>query len=349
MSKQGILKVPNAAGIHILAWATLVTLGVSVFALYFPLQLVLAHATANVSLAAVLFYGAAYLADRFLEKGQIWQGVLLGFGLFCAVSAVRIAVNLALLERVANGAPSGDLPIAPIWRVASLVVATSAFAIFAGMSYQLLVNRAKKERQAQALLQEQQAAQLDFLKAQINPHFLFNALNNIYSLTVTQSPEAPKMLLRLSDLLRYVIYEGRKQAVPLDKEVAQLRNFIDLFQMRHEHPVNIRFHAEGDISGKTIEPMILIPLLENCFKHTDFDTNEAAFADIQLRVDGSRLHFSTHNSFNPQHQQKDDTGGVGLANIRHRLALRYGEGHRFSTAAREARVFVVELELGFYD
>lgn len=329
--------------LHSATWLALVLLGVSIFSLYFPLRLVLIHAVSNVALVAILFYGTAALVNIFFEKGKTLVAVLLGGLAFLGISGLRIAVNLALLEGF-SGATTSPALISPVLRVAALVLATSAFIMLFGASYQLLDNRYRKERHTQALLQEQQAAQLDFLKAQINPHFLFNALNNIYSLTVLQSPEAPKMLLKLSDLLRYVIYDGQKKAVALQKEVQHLNNFIELFQMRNEHPVDITFTFNGDLSGRYIEPMILIPILENCFKHTDFELNEHAFAHVQLQVAPGRLLFATQNTFDPNNKQKDDTGGVGLENIRRRLALRYADAYTFEAAPKD-QVFEVRLAI----
>lgn len=333
----------RAFRLHVVAWMALVLLGVSIFSLYFPFWLVCTHALTNVALVAVLFYSAAALVDRFVEKGKIQMAVALGTLAFLVISSLRIAVNLTLLAQF-PGHVEPPQPFSAFGRVAALVLATSAFVMLFGVSYQLLANRYQKERQTQALLQAQQAAQLNFLKAQINPHFLFNALNNIYSLTVMQSAEAPKMLLKLSDLLRYVIYEGQKKVVTLQKEVQHIHNFIALFQMRNERPVNIEFMVTGDLSNCNIEPMILIPIVENCFKHADFEINPNAFARIQINVGANGLVFSTKNTFDPQNNQKDDTGGVGLENIRRRLTLRYADAHCFDVAAR-GPIFEVTLSI----
>ena len=152
------------------------------------------------------------------------------------------------------------------------------------------------------------------------------------------------MLLKLSDLLRYVIYESQKKVVGLQKEVQHIHNFIALFQMRNERPVDIEFTVTGDLSNCHIEPMILIPIVENCFKHADFELNPNAFARIQLDIGTNGLVFSTQNTFDRQNKQKDDTGGVGLENIRRRLALRYADAHRFDVAARDS-LFEVTLSI----
>ena len=200
-------------------------------------------------------------------------------------------------------------------------VFTTVPVLLVSFFYQLLRNRYRTERQYLSLINSHNEARLQFLKAQINPHFLFNTLNNIYSLSLVKSDQTPQMILLLADLLRYVIYESQHEKVALEKEVIHLQKFIALFQMRHETPVNIRFETTGNAEHWEIEPMILIPLVENCFKHCDFDTNPQAFVSISLQTNQEELTFKTRNSCSWQPSQKDETGGVGLENIRSRLAL----------------------------
>jgi LytS/YehU family sensor histidine kinase len=152
------------------------------------------------------------------------------------------------------------------------------------------------------------------------------------------------MVLQLSDLLRYVIYESQKEKVPLSKEIQQVERFIELFQMRNETPLNIVFRYSGTIDQHHIEPMMLIPLVENCFKHCDFDTNERAFTKIELRAKPDSIQFKTVNSKNDALRQKDQTGGVGLENIRKRLELKYPDKHRMAVKNEMDR-FEVDLWL----
>lgn len=333
----------SSTKVHLLVWLALVIMGVTIFSFYFPLRLVVVHAICNASLLAGLFYSCTWLVNKYEEDGSIYTGILIGLATFFVVNLIRTVINLELLKEFPAEMDS-KLIIKPLWRVSALVVATSAFVAVFGIAFQLFVNKKRREAETMAILQAQQSAQLHFLKAQINPHFLFNALNNIYSLTVVQSKEAPNMLLRLSDLLRYVIYEGQKEMVSLEKEVQQVQNFIELFNMRSESPADIQFEVVGDISQTFIEPMILIPMVENCFKHADFDTNPKAYAKIKLKVKGDWVNFSTMNSFDPRNLQKDDTGGVGLENIKRRLALRHPSQHDFVFRS-SGNVFEVNLAL----
>ena len=157
------------------------------------------------------------------------------------------------------------------------------------------------------------------------------------------------MLLKLSGLLRYVIYDSRQSEVNLSREVAEIKEFIELFSMRSPSPPDIRFEVLGDVSGFSIEPMLLIPMVENCFKHADFDSNPKAYCHILLKIDPmTSLHFSTVNTFDPNNNQKDKIGGVGLDNMERRLALRYPERHQFEYSA-VANTFKVALNISYHD
>ena len=328
-----------------MAWLLLLLSGVVAFGLYFPLRLVLLHATINITLVIVLFYGSGWVIRHYFLAGKVGVAVLLELVLFVAVSAPRIGINM-YLSQVFTATMHNNTLISPLLRITALVVATSACVLVFGISFALQQHHYRRERQNRALILEQQTAQLNFLKAQINPHFLFNALNNLYSLVELKSPDAPKMLLKLSELLRYVIYNGRQKTVAIATEVVHIQNFIALFQMRNEYPANIVFEIQGNMQALEIEPMILIPLVENCFKHTDFDLNTGAFAQISLTVTPQQLLFTTSNTFQENDHQKDSVGGVGLSNIVNRLALRYPNQHQFVFGKNE-NIFNTQLSIQF--
>ena len=313
--------------IHASVWLTLFFFAYSAVSNFYAPMLATIHSSLNILLVMVLFYSHLYLVNRFLERKKWGLFVVLSALIFSIIFGLRVFVNLEILEKPALN-PINTL-ISPLWRIGTMVFLTSGFVWLFAIAFQLLMNRFKKERENLALINAQQAAQLNYLKAQINPHFLFNALNNIYSLTVIKSNDAPKMLLKLSDLLRYAIYEGQRETVSLKKEAEHIQKFIDLFQMKSEYPLSISFKTEGNLAEMGIEPMILIPIVENCFKHCDFETNETAFIEMILMVKDNHLSFSTVNTFNKSDAQKDAVGGVGLANINQRLALRYHDNFTF--------------------
>ncbi len=305
--------------LHLTFWAVIGLVHVLVFWLAFDSGQLLTRALSNLALLAFIFYfNAKILVNKILEKKQY---VLFG------MSAVALIVLMVPLRAAANmmfPPPKANLPVLNMeqaFRVVALV--TNLGMVLFSTLYQVLVNRLAEERRTMAMMHQQDEAQLQFLKAQINPHFLFNTLHNIYSLAVARSEKTADMVLKLSQLLRFVIYDGQEKQVSLKKEMEQLGHFIDLFQMRSEMPLNISFKKKGNFEGATIDPMILIPLVENCFKHCDFETNENAFMKIESSLANGHLVFKTTNSKNDNDQQKDRTGGVGLSNIKKRLQLNH--------------------------
>ena len=194
------------------------------------------------------------------------------------------------------------------------------------------------------MLAEQREAKIQFLRAQMNPHFLFNTLNNIYSLAVVKSEKTAPLVLRLSDLLRYVIYDAQQEQVPLAKAITILEEYIELFQLQYEEQKDITFTYQLPRKGYLIEPLLLIPLVENCFKHSDLAENENGYVHLELLIDEDEMTFSAKNSFNPLQSQKDEQGGVGLENIRRRLALQYPDDHQL-TQEKSKDHFCVQLAI----
>lgn len=326
-------------GVHISIWLLLVLGHALVFSRFIPFQQSLWRALGNILPIVGLFYGNMFLVKRyFIPKSYFIYAIWVSL-LFNLVTGTRTQINLFYIDYEIDFLPQTNQGFlrwaAIISNVAVILVSTI---------YQLLIHRSAEEKKALLTANEHQQAQIQFLRAQINPHFLFNTLNNIYSLAVVQSNKTAPMVFQLSELLRYVIYDSQEEKVALKKEVIQIDRFIDLFQMRQETPVNIEFQHPVIPEALKIEPMILIPLVENCFKHCDFDSNPEAFIQIQLDIVGQQLVFNTQNSKNDANQQKDKTGGVGLMNIKKRLALKYADQHHLTIVNAE-ELFSVKLEL----
>jgi len=187
-------------------------------------------------------------------------------------------------------------------------------------------------------------AELAFLESQVNPHFLFNALNNIYSLSVLENSKLTgNSLLKLSDLLRYMLYEKEEAGdlVPLDKEIMHINNYIDLEKIRHRGPIYIDFSIEGDIAGKMVVPLLIFPLIENACKHGIL-TDAKNPVTILLKVTESRLEFSLANLCN--NYEKDKAGGIGVQNVKKRLELIYGAQHTFLETKTDNR-YTVNLNI----
>ncbi len=307
-------------GLHLFFWGLIAASFIWLFSIVFTFWEAVTVVSVNVLLLVGLFYFQVAAVNWFWERKKTGLFLTISLLMLLLVTALRIAISNHL---VGSHVPPGILT--GFQRLLVFQIFTSLLVSLIAIFYQLLQNRYQRERHNLAQLQAQQTAQLQLLRAQMNPHFLFNALNNLYSLTVAKSDDAPKMLLRLSNLLRYVIYESQKTVLLLTQEVAHLEAFIALFKMRSEQPLRITLTTEGDLAGYSIEPMLLMPMVENCFKHSDFETNPDAFIALTLTVRDGQLRFCTRNTFDRRNQQKDAVGGVGLTNIRHRLSLRYLE------------------------
>jgi LytS/YehU family sensor histidine kinase len=191
-------------------------------------------------------------------------------------------------------------------------------------------------------------SELKFLKSQINPHFLFNTLNSIYALTLKKSDKAPEIVIKLSEMMRYMLYECNERLVPLSKEVLYVRNYVDLEMLRQGQKVRIDFRVEGDIHDQKIAPLIFTPFLENSFKHGVNQISEG-FVDILLEVQDENVILQIENSKPPKPQvvnHKKPSGGIGLANVKRRLDLLYPESYVLNITEEPDRYKVyLNLEL----
>jgi len=191
-------------------------------------------------------------------------------------------------------------------------------------------------------------AELKGLKAQIHPHFLFNTLNNLYALTLNNSPKAPGVVLGLSDMLRYMLYECNADKVSLNKEVLMLQHYIGLEKIRYEDRLDLNFTINGELDDKLIAPLMLLPLVENAFKHGTSEKVGAAWINISLEVAGKQLKFKISNSRPDAVEGEEDKyrGNIGLQNIKQRLELLYPTTHQLKIMdEEEAFLAVLELEL----
>ncbi len=194
----------------------------------------------------------------------------------------------------------------------------------------------KNEKQRQEMEKEKLASELSFLKSQVNPHFLFNTLNGIYSLANRKSDKTPGAIVKLSDMMRYMLYESGRDVVSLDKEIDYLNNYIDLQKLRMSEDTNVSFKVEGDTAGKKIMPMLLIPFFENAFKH-GVDIN------AELIVSDNELRLKVINRISKS-QKKDEGSGIGLTNIKKQLEHLYPNSHSLKIDEKEG-YFSVELSL----
>lgn len=193
---------------------------------------------------------------------------------------------------------------------------------------------------------ELMATELKFLKMQINPHFLFNALNNIYALSVTNSEKTQEGISTLSEMLRYVLYDCERPEVPLRKELEYITNFINLFKLKSSKKFNIIFTEDVQNNTIMVAPMLFVPFIENAFKHSGIEKRGDSFVNISLKAEENTITFFIENSLPSETIIKDDQGGIGLQNVQKRLDLLYPEKHQL--LIEKTNTFRVNLKVNIH-
>ncbi len=200
--------------------------------------------------------------------------------------------------------------------------------------------------------EKQQAAleaELGLLKGQLHPHFLFNTLNNLYALTLNQSPRSPAVVIGLSEILRYMLYEANAETVFLKRDIEILQNYVALEKIRYEERLDLTFSANGILAEHKIAPLLILPLVENAFKHGASEKVGDAWINIDLHVKDGLLKFKISNS-KPETRASvaikspEERSTIGLANVRKRLEILYPSGHKLRTLD-EDEVYAVILEI----
>lgn len=202
----------------------------------------------------------------------------------------------------------------------------------------------RKEEEMIISKNENLQTELKLLKSQINPHFLFNSLNNIYALSVIDSDKTQQSISYLSEMLRYVLYECDRPFVTIKKELAYIENYIQLFSLKSSKPYNINTEFEVSDPSILIAPMLFIPFIENAFKHSNIEKPESSFMDIYLYSSTEVVVFKVENSIPKDTMIKDKIGGIGLENVKKRLDILYAEKHTLHIDNKD-QIFKVELRI----
>ena len=310
----------------------------------------------NIAFSAVLAFSAILVAQEIHSINLIYN---LTITFFYALLLYRVV--LFVKEKSQNQPQSHDLKTQRIYIFYACFIALSFFSATTvdnsdkyGTEFQLtilswimlihllslwIIGQWKLVKQLQ---NQRTNAELMHLKSQVNPHFLFNTLNNLYGLALEKSAQTPGLILKLSDMLRYTIYQGKKDQVLLKDEINYLNDFIELQQIRYHKPVNITFAhelADGDLA---ISPLLLLILVENAYKHGVEKLTEEAFILIKLEAKDQSLIFEIENNFD-ENEQNVHTG-IGLQNLTQRLKLIYPDSHQLDITSKHG-VYGVRLEI----
>jgi LytS/YehU family sensor histidine kinase len=204
----------------------------------------------------------------------------------------------------------------------------------------------KKQKQNEELIKARAEAEIKLLKGQLHPHFLFNSLNNIYSLALTKSDLTADSILKLTELLDYLVYRANMDKVALAKEVELIENYMGLEQLRYGEKLKIISDIAAFSHEIKIAPLLLLPFAENCFKHGGVGPDGAFCIEIQLRADQQKLSFHISNSKKNGINARPPSGGVGLENIQKRLTLLYPNRHQLNISNLPG-LFSVKLDINF--
>ena len=326
---------------HIIYWSFHITIWASFWVVMgapgsFARQLL--NMTMSVPLFILFGYPLVYVGiPHLLLKGKVIQFFLIILvwgiaGLFID-SAFRSYIFIPLQEamKLDNIIPRGPLPSC------YLCMTTSAASPMIIKFFKLWTNKQRDWVRAQ---QEKITAELKLLKAQIHPHFLFNTLNNIYSFSLESSPKTPELILKLSSLLSYMLYDCKTEEVRLEKEVEIMKNYIDLEKERYGNKIEISWNVEGAIKDKFIAPLIMLPFLENGFKHGTSEQIEKSWLSVDISVKQNILRCKIANSKNEY--ALDNNNGIGINNVKKRLELIYIEKHELKIND-EGNFFVVSM------
>jgi len=211
------------------------------------------------------------------------------------------------------------------------------------MGWKLFTDLKQKQEQAKIIEKEKIDSELKYLKSQINPHFLFNTLNNIYGLSLENSAKTPELILKLSDFLSFSLYESNQKLIPLEKEIALMNDFISLEESRFEDRVKVSIDLEGNtFNSVLIPPLILVPFVENAFKHSLKNETEIAAIKINLKADKDTVNLRVENSKPIEPISDNKKNGLGLMNIKKRLDIVYGDNYMLNISD-ESNKYAIDL------
>ena len=289
------------------------------------------------------------LIKGLLERGRVVWFVLLSILSIVVWAAANTAIDACMLHWIAER-PFEDMEFSPFIVVAFLVRLIWFIATYA-LSVIFYFQRKENEEKAVSdkLKSEKLDMELRYLKSQINPHFLFNALNNIYSMVYTRDDNAADGVMKLSEMLRYVLVDCQAEMIPLSKEIKYVENFIDFQMMRMAGPRDVVLEQEVEKEDFMIAPMLLQPIIENCFNYSRLETHPEGYVHVKVQQSGNKFRFEAENTVAENAKTlvpvtEPKKSGIGQVNVQQRLMLHYGEEYVFDID-QDKGIYKVKIEL----
>jgi two-component system, LytTR family, sensor kinase len=289
---------------------------------------------------ALLVYVTNYLLIPKLLYKRKYGWFALAFVSMIIISSVG---KMYILSYVMNSAAlrsfSGNLKV----RIYDNVI-PHFLLVLSGAAFKLMMDYTSMQQRLVEMAKEKAEAELNFLKSQINPHFLFNSINSVYFLIEKNNKGAREALHKFSGMLRYQLYEMNGNSIPVEKEINYLKDYVDLQKLRKDEHYAVEFSCSPDVKGFLIEPLLLIPFVENAFKHISHHQNQLNFIQLNLCMNEGAFHFKVINSKEAAEKSTNDHSGIGLNNVKRRLELLYPGRHVLAIKDSENN-FSVELQL----
>lgn len=288
---------------------------------------------------AVMVYITNYilLPQLFYKKKYGWFAVAF-FLLVVSSSVLKMNILGRIMDAPQLYSLSGDLK----QRIYDNVI-PHFFLVIAGAAIKLMFDYSRLQQRMAETAKEKAEAELNFLKSQINPHFLFNSLNSVYFLIDKNNVVARESLHKFSDMLRYQLYEVNGAKIPVEKEINYLKDYVDLQKLRKDEHYSVSFSYSPQVKDFSIEPLLLIPFVENAFKHVSSHSSKDNFVKLELTRSNGQFIFSAENS-KDKAKVTDPYSGIGLANVKRRLELLYPGKHQL-TITDEDDIYKVNLKL----
>jgi len=326
-----------------IAWAVVFILAFLSMLQYDPPLQAITYATITVAFYASIIYGHTYwLIPRFYACKKYVTYIILLLLLLLATIVARTLLNMFVYNQY-FATTKEVLTMRPFYFSAF----TASFIFLFSIMLRLALDYFALNKKQEAIKAEQTATELNLLKQQVHPHFLFNTLNNIYYVASNESPAAADLIERLSGIMRYFIEESKKDRVLLKDEIELLKSYIELERIRMRFEMPVTFDVQWHIDSFTVPPLMLLPLVENIFKHGVDKRSRDNFAEITLTINKQMLVFTTRNRAHTLPQQVHSSK-TGLVNLDKRLQLYYGKNYLLSTQ-RQDGIFTATLQIPVHE
>jgi hypothetical protein len=291
----------------------------------------------SLALGLMNFYAFYFTLPFLIKNRNIFLSIITGLGILFVIAIGRYYVEILFWKEIIH-LPPKEMAHPDEWFYSGLrlSIISGAYAILIKFAIDWFDSQKLKAE----LVNQTQASELALLRSQVNPHFLFNTLNNIYSLVCKKSPDAPEAIMKLSAIMRYMLYDANTDRVLLEKEIEYLQSFIELQKLRQRTQDFVELSIQGDVIGKTIAPMLLIPFVENAFKHGS-KTGPSPAIRIHIVIEQHQFLFEVTNYLRKNFlAPRDSHQGIGLQNIRRRLELLYPGKYSLETRSEKDQYMI---------